>query len=231
MISHIDVKKCTGCGICVEVCPLDTLRLDPTDPSLYSGGFSLCLCQVLGSITGRCAGEFAKAQEQLPLDLSEIKAFKSQLFETVGRAGIPPSEVLNEIRKAMFHQDVTILKNERSLLNALSKMEEIRKELVPRMAAKDPHYLMKDIEVREIALVSELYLRASLMRKESRAGHFRADYPGRDNENWLCWIVAHLERGEIKLNKKPVPIEKYKIKPTRYYSDNFHYPDVRTLLN
>ena len=29
MISHIDTEKCTGCGICVEVCPLDTLRLDP----------------------------------------------------------------------------------------------------------------------------------------------------------------------------------------------------------
>ncbi|MBU2499438.1 MAG: NAD(P)-binding protein [Proteobacteria bacterium] len=29
MISNIDPDKCTGCGICVEVCPLDTLRLDP----------------------------------------------------------------------------------------------------------------------------------------------------------------------------------------------------------
>ena len=29
MISTIDVEKCTGCSICVEVCPLDTLRLDP----------------------------------------------------------------------------------------------------------------------------------------------------------------------------------------------------------
>lgn len=29
MIENIDPKKCTGCGICVDVCPLDTLRLDP----------------------------------------------------------------------------------------------------------------------------------------------------------------------------------------------------------
>lgn len=29
MIKHIDSLKCTGCGICVDVCPLDTLRLDP----------------------------------------------------------------------------------------------------------------------------------------------------------------------------------------------------------
>ena len=28
MISSIDQKKCIGCGICVDRCPLDTLRLD-----------------------------------------------------------------------------------------------------------------------------------------------------------------------------------------------------------
>ena len=27
MISHIDMEKCTGCGICVDRCPLDALRL------------------------------------------------------------------------------------------------------------------------------------------------------------------------------------------------------------
>jgi NADPH-dependent glutamate synthase beta subunit-like oxidoreductase/NAD-dependent dihydropyrimidine dehydrogenase PreA subunit len=29
MIQQIDPQKCTGCGICVSVCPLDTLRLAP----------------------------------------------------------------------------------------------------------------------------------------------------------------------------------------------------------
>jgi len=28
MISEISETKCTGCGICVERCPLDTLRLN-----------------------------------------------------------------------------------------------------------------------------------------------------------------------------------------------------------
>lgn len=28
MITKIDNTKCTGCGVCVEICPLDTLRLD-----------------------------------------------------------------------------------------------------------------------------------------------------------------------------------------------------------
>ncbi len=28
MIIKIDETKCTGCGICVDTCPLDTLRMD-----------------------------------------------------------------------------------------------------------------------------------------------------------------------------------------------------------
>jgi len=205
-------------------------RARTVDPTVYAGGLSLCLCQVLGSLTGSCAGAFAKSREQLPLSASEINEVKGRLFEPVGREGLPPSEVLNEVRESIFFQDVSILKHEKSLLRALSKMEEIRNELLPRMTAKDPHYLMKNIEVREIALVSELFLRASLMRTESRAGHFRADYPERDNKNWLCWIIAHQEGVDIKLSKRLVPIEKYKITPTKYYSDNFNYPDVMALL-
>jgi len=28
MIERLDTDKCTGCGICVEVCPMDVLRTD-----------------------------------------------------------------------------------------------------------------------------------------------------------------------------------------------------------
>jgi hypothetical protein len=68
------------------------------------------------------------------------------------------------------------------------------------------------------------------MREESRAGHFRADFPERDDENWLCWIMAHQEGEEIKLGKKPVPVERYQIKLKKYYSDNFSYPNVMEML-
>ena len=27
MITRISEEKCTGCGVCVEMCPLDTIRL------------------------------------------------------------------------------------------------------------------------------------------------------------------------------------------------------------
>jgi len=30
MIETIDLERCNGCGICVDRCPLDTLRLRPS---------------------------------------------------------------------------------------------------------------------------------------------------------------------------------------------------------
>jgi len=31
MSVEIDREKCDGCGVCVEICPLDALRLDEED--------------------------------------------------------------------------------------------------------------------------------------------------------------------------------------------------------
>jgi succinate dehydrogenase / fumarate reductase flavoprotein subunit len=103
----------------------------------------------------------------------------------------------------------------------LAKIEQLNNEAVPQMTAADAHYLMKLVEVQAIAFITELFLRASLMRTETRAGHYREDYPHRDNENWLKWIVASQRDGKINLRTEPVPFDKYEFKPTRYYMDNF----------
>lgn len=132
--------------------------------------------------------------------------------------------MLTEIQEAVFPYEVCILKNEKSLNNALDKIERLKYEVLPQMTAGDAHYLMKLIEVQAIAFVAELYLRTSLMRTETRAGHYREDYPDRDDKNWLKWIVASQKNGELNLRTEPVPFDRYRFKPTRYYMDNFQFP-------
>ena len=35
MITEIDGTKCSGCGICVDICNMDVLRLDPSSGKTY----------------------------------------------------------------------------------------------------------------------------------------------------------------------------------------------------
>jgi Pyruvate/2-oxoacid:ferredoxin oxidoreductase delta subunit len=38
MIEHIDIEKCTGCGVCDNVCPADVIYMEPApEPSPVAG--------------------------------------------------------------------------------------------------------------------------------------------------------------------------------------------------
>jgi succinate dehydrogenase / fumarate reductase flavoprotein subunit len=64
------------------------------------------------------------------------------------------------------------------------------------------------------------------VRTESRAGHYRADYPERDDTKWLGQIMVSLDSGRFNLRFEPLPMDRYAIRPTRYYSDNFAFPKM-----
>jgi succinate dehydrogenase/fumarate reductase flavoprotein subunit len=194
------------------------------DPTVYMGGLSLCLCSATGNTAGKTAGKFAASAKSTVMDEELVSEQKRDLYRPLQKNGIMPKEVLREIQKAVFPCDVSILKNEAGLKRAAARLEVIKAELLPQMAAPDTHYLMKLMEVRSILLMSELYVRASLLRTESRAGHYREDYPGRDDAHWLGRLLAGQEAGGIAFRVDPLPIDRYAIKPTRYYSDNFTFP-------
>ena len=78
--------------------------------------------------------------------------------------------------------------------------------------------------IGSMLLIAELVLRASLMRTESRASHYREDYPDRNDANWLKWIIASRGDGKLNFRFEPVPLAKYKHKAWRCYSDNFIFP-------
>lgn len=74
-------------------------------------------------------------------------------------------------------------------------------------------------------------LKASIMRTESRVSHYREDYPSRDDENWMKWIIVGYNGEKLSLHTEPLPLDRYKFKPTRYYSDNFRIPALVTASN
>lgn len=196
-----------------------------TEPGVYAGGFALMSTSVTGHLAGEGAAEFLASASPVEDDKvdEDIDALSEAVYAPLGREGKTPHEVLKKIQAAMFPYDVSILKTEASLQRALDEITRIREEDVPNMAASDTHYLLKLREVRGMALVSELYLRASLERRESRAGHFREDYPHRSDDG-LAWILIQRGTdGTMEFSRKRVPLERYRHPVTRYYQDNFRF--------
>ena len=191
----------------------------------YMGGFGLSSSAITGYQTGGAAADYlAAAGEDLPLEEAQVEQLRRELYAPMGKGDRTPKEVLVELQTLMSHYDVCLLKSEDSLQAALRELERLRAEELPRMSADDPHYLLKYKEVEGIFRLTELYLHASLARRESRGAHFRVDYPRLDNEKFLGWIVQRSRDGRLEQTLCPVPAERYPFPVDRFYcEENFTF--------
>ena len=111
------------------------------------------------------------------------------------------------LQNTMLPYYIMYVKHGDRMQAALTLVEFYRDHLVPKLLANDPHELRLAHETRNMVLNAEMRLRASLMRKESRGCHYREDYPRRDDENWLAWVLLKEQDGEMVTIKEPVPRE------------------------
>jgi len=82
-----------------------------------------------------------------------------------------------EIQQLMWDK-VGIVREEAGLRAALERLEEINRSLCGALQTRE------GFQVANLATVALLVTRAALIRQESRGGHYRSDYPYRDDVNW-----------------------------------------------
>ena len=197
------------------------------DAGVYIGGVDLSTTATTGYLAAEGIHQYLQ-QEGSAISTQpskeDLETKRSLLSEQLQKTGVNGKEVLRKIQELVLPYNVSILKSEKSLNSALHELQQIQKDLLPEMGSGDAHYLMKCKEIEAIAIVTEMFLKASLMRKETRGGHYREDYPQRDDQNWLGWIKIRQENGNMKLHLEPVPLKTYKHPVERYYQDNFQFP-------
>ncbi len=98
-----------------------------------------------------------------------------------GRSGAEALAVRKRVRRLMWER-VGILRSRQSLQRALTEFEQIgRARLRPSS--------------RNFLCVATIIARAALWREESRGGHFRVDFPARDDAAWRVHSIIQKDAG------------------------------------
>ena len=126
---------------------------------------------------------------------------------TERKSGFSPRWVTQLLQNTMIPYFILYIKHGERLRAALTIVEFLRDHLVPKLMAKDSHELRLAHETKNMILSSEMMLRASLFRTESRGTHYREDHPRRDDPTWLAWTKIKEEQGRMRVLKESIPKE------------------------
>ena len=202
------------------------------------GTNSLLDINVFGRRAGIAAAEHA-AQVDLP-ELPDGAALPviELLDELRNRPeGIRPHVVRTELQQSM-DDNAQVFRTEDSLNTVLAIIADLqdqyRQVSVQDRAMAFNTDLMEAVELGFLLDLAETVAAGALRRRESRGGHFREDYPDRDDENFLAHtmtyrreaaapadvaeteVVAQTERHQVLLGTKPVVITRYQPMERKY---------------
>ena len=188
-------------------------KAETTVPGLYAAGDMASVPHnymigafVFGRLAGTNAIEYIKDLDHLDLEPEFLEAEKARIYHPLTQPnGIPHTQIEYKLRRLVndyLQPPKAHNKMEIGLGNFVRYQETLN-----LMGARDPHELMRSMEVHFIRDCAEMAARASLYRKESRWGlyHYCLDYPEKNNEEWFCHVnLKKDEKGNMVLFKRPV---------------------------
>ena len=161
---------------------------------------------VFGRLAGTYAMDYVQGLNHIDPDLEFLEAEKARIYAPLNRPnGIPHTQVEYKLRR-LVNDYLQPPKVSNKMEIGLKGFEHYH-ETLDLMGARDPHELMRCMEVHFIRDCAEMAARASLYRRESRWGlyHYRLDYPDKNNEEWFCHTILQKDdAGDMMLFKRPV---------------------------
>ena len=165
-----------------------------TVPGLHAAGDMACVPHnymlgafVYGKLAGESSARFSAEHGLAAVDAGQVEDERRRVWAPLLREdGLPPNQVEYKLRR-MVNDYLQPPKVTRKMEIGLERFEAIREDL-DRLKAREPHELMRALEVHAIRDCAEMAARASLYRTESRWGlyHARVDFPDRDDAQWFC---------------------------------------------
>lgn len=173
---------------------------------LFDGIGSSHACST-GRWAGSHAADYASGAAPATVKREQIDEEKARVYSLVERHdGMEWKELASGIAKVMqtYCGDT---KTEELMTIGLTSLEEIKEAEATTLYARNPHELMRAIEVQDILTCSEIVTHACLARKASNSWLMfdRLDFPDDDPPEWRKWLTLKLgaagpEVGELPLD-------------------------------
>ena len=209
-------------------------------PGLYAAGEVACVSvhgsnrlgtnslldiNVFGRRAGIAAAEFAKDAPWVPLP----EAPETQVVELVeGIRSRTDGERVADIRRELqetMDRNAQVYRTESSLKQAENDIAGLR-ERYARVVVQDKGKrfntdLLEAVELGFLLDLAEVTVVSARARNESRGGHFREDYPNRDDVNFMRHTMAYPAvdadgSTNVRLDYKPVTVTRYQPMERKY---------------
>ncbi|WP_133912792.1 succinate dehydrogenase flavoprotein subunit [Streptomyces sp. NBC_00582] len=210
-------------------------------PGLYAAGEVACVsvhgANRLGTnslldinVFGRRAGIAAAEYSQKTATFVELPENPAQLVvDQIERlrtsTGTERVATLRKELQETMDANVMVFRTEQTIKTAVEKIAELR-ERYKNVSIQDKGKrfntdLLEAIELGNLLDLAEVMAVSALARKESRGGHYREDYPNRDDVNFMRHTMAYREVGadgtdSVRLDYKPVVQTRYQPMERKY---------------
>ena len=209
-------------------------------PGLYAAGEVACVSvhganrlgtnslldiNVFGKRAGIAAAEYSATADHVELPEDPARFVLDEIENLRDATG---SERVVEIRKALqetMDKNVMVFRTEQTLKEAVEEIGSLRKRFrdisVQDKGKRFNTDLLEAIELGNLLDLAEVTAVSALARKESRGGHYREDFPTRDDVNFMRHTMAYRATGDdgtesIRLDYKPVVTTRYQPMERKY---------------
>ncbi|MGW2957292.1 succinate dehydrogenase flavoprotein subunit [Streptomyces sp. NPDC001220] len=209
-------------------------------PGLYAAGEVACVSvhganrlgtnslldiNVFGRRAGIAAADYAHTVDFVDLPENPAEFVVSQIEQLRTSTGNERVATLRRELQDTMDANVMVFRTEQTIKTAVEKIAELRERyLNVSIQDKGRRFntdLLEAIELGNLLDLAEVMAVSALARKESRGGHYREDYPNRDDVNFMRHTMAYREVGDdgaesIRLDYKPVVQTRYQPMERKY---------------
>ncbi|MET7814452.1 succinate dehydrogenase flavoprotein subunit [Streptomyces sp. NPDC005395] len=209
-------------------------------PGLYAAGEVACVSvhganrlgtnslldiNVFGRRAGIAAAEYAQKADFVDLPEDPESLVVEQIERLRSSTGTERVATIRRELQETMDANVMVFRTEQTIKTAVEKIAELRARYknvsIQDKGRRFNTDLLEAVELGNLLDLAEVMAVSALARKESRGGHYREDFPNRDDVNFMRHTMAYREVGDdgaesIRLDYKPVVQTRYQPMERKY---------------